>query len=84
MILELLMNYCGWEAVWAPHAGHRAVWRPCLGGPWFVGTWTGPQHDLICVKRCATLEEAAGLISPPGRTILHAALLSLWKRWRRR
>lgn len=81
MITELIMDHFAWEAVWAPHSGYRAKWRRhCFGSSWFVGTWTGPDRDLICVRDCDTSEEAERWLSPPGRTILHAALRAAWLR----
>lgn len=57
----------------------------------YVGTWTGPDLDLICVKDCPPREgildravnrEADNWLSPPAPTIFLATLRSLWKRWR--
>jgi len=52
-------------------------------GRWHVGTWTGPQHDLLCLKKCATNAEAEKFLSPGGPTILLAALVALIKAWYR-
>jgi len=46
-----------------------------------VGVWAGPDGDLLCVRDCDTLEDAGEWLAPSGRTILHAALKSLWLRW---
>ena len=48
----------------------------------YVGRTTGPDGDLVCVRRCDTAEEANRWLSPAGYTILHAALKSLWARYR--
>lgn len=50
-----------------------------LLGSWFVGTWTGPQRDLICLKECKTNKEANKWLSPAGKTILSATLKAVWK-----
>lgn len=82
MLTELLMHRMGWDAVWytgsAPSVWYavQAWWR---GDVCFVGTWTGPQNDLLCVRRCDTAEEAERCLSPGARTILGAALKAWWK-----
>lgn len=57
--------------------GFDALWYT---GCWFAGTWTGPQHDLICVKTCRTNEEAEIWLSPEGKTPEEAARLAVAKR----
>jgi len=54
--------------------------RKSSGGRWSAGVFTGPQHDLICVKKCDTNEEANRWLSPEGFTPEQAAELSLEKR----
>ena len=87
MIAETLMHFCGWDAVWYcdicsdddPEELRRG-WReliPAKDGC-LVGTWTGPDRDLLCVRECDTTEEAERWLSPAGRTILHASLRSLY------
>ena len=51
-------------------------------GRCFVGVWSGPQNDLICLKHCETNREAETYLSPPGITIAHACLKALWKAWK--
>lgn len=88
MLAEYLMYRFGWETVWMP--GVRAEKndiprRPFdffRSGECFVGTWTGPDSDLLCVRRCKTLEEAEMWLSPPGHTILGATLKALLLRMR--
>lgn len=48
-------------------------------GCWFAGTWTGPQHDLICVKPCDTNREAKIWLSPEGKTPEEATKLAIAK-----
>ena len=89
MITKYLMYRFGWETVWmvgvcpqeagldAPKRRFEFFHCECL-----VGTWTGPDADLLCVRPCDTSAEAEKWLSPPGRTILHAALRSFWLRLR--
>ena len=79
MIAEAIMRRFGWEAAWIPDAGGPARIR--TKSPVYVGTWTGPDADLLCVRRCATSEEAEANLSPEGRGILRAVLLSAWRRY---
>ena len=89
MIAETLMHFCGWDAVWYCDVRSdgdpeelRQWWReiiPAKDGC-LVGTWTGPDGDLLCVRECDTAQEAERWLAPPGRTILHAAVRSLWVR----
>lgn len=74
MFTERLMQSLGWESVWAPDAGDRLLTRP---RSYYVGTWTGPDHDLLCVRRCETSAEAERCLSPVGHSILFAAVRSL-------
>ncbi len=56
--------------------------RNRCSGHVLIGTWTGPDCDLLCVRRCDTYVDAERWLAPSGRTILHAALRSLWLlRW---
>jgi len=57
-ILGFLMDYFGWHDVWHPNPDQ-----------WYVGHWTGPDSDLLCVKRCETREEAEEHLSPQGTTL---------------
>lgn len=77
MLLEALMARHGWsDLAWTGPVPLRwYIKRP----RWFVGVWTGPQHDLICVRHASTNEEAEALLSPAGWTPLHAALLAAKK-----
>ncbi len=73
MLAQFIMHLHGWHDAWFPLAGesskHGFERNAC-----YVGIWTGPQLDLICVKRCNTNEEANRFLSPPGRTMLDAAI----------
>ena len=87
MLAEWLMERHGWHDIWflgsnrPRHGRHRRKGplnfiRP---GACFVGVWTGPQRDLICIKPCTTNQEAEKYLSPPGWTITHAAIRSWLK-----
>lgn len=39
-----------------------------FGPRWHVGVWTGPDRDLVCLKACATSDEAERWLSPGGWT----------------
>jgi hypothetical protein len=86
MVAEFVMSRCGWDAVWylaargdIPSPGRR-WWHFLRKGACLVGTWTGPDNDLLCVRKCDTRAEAEAFLSPPGRTILDAALRAWWHR----
>lgn len=73
--------------IWYAHPGPRPyAWyqdrelAKRFGGRWFAGVFTGPQHDLICVKQCETNEEAERFLSPPGWSPQEAIQLALEKR----
>lgn len=51
-----------------------------FGPRWHAGVFTGPQHDLICVKPCETNEEAERFLSPGGWSPEEAVRLALQKR----
>ena len=55
----------GWDSLWYAHPGAR---YQMLGDRWFAGVWTGPEHDLICLKVCKTNKEADQWLSPASRT----------------
>lgn len=89
MIAEFIMSRCGWDAVWyleacgdTPAPGEH-WWHFARLGACIVGTWTGPDGDLLCVRSCDSVAEAKANLSPPGRFILDATLRSLWRRWAR-
>ena len=42
------------------------------GQRWFIGVWTGPDRDLLCLKKCETIAEAEIWLSPAGWDIRHA------------
>ena len=48
-------------------SGFQELWSPGKGS-WFAGVWTGPQFDLICVKKCKSNPEAEIWLSPSGKT----------------
>lgn len=78
MIAEWLMERYGWRDVWYLGSNrperYRHWWNFIGPSACYVGIWTGPDLDLLCVRKCETLEEAKACLSPPGYTILHAAL----------
>jgi len=81
VISELLIHIMGCDAVWYANPGtlkNMIKWD----GRWHVGFWTGPQLDLVCIKKCKTNEEADRYLSPGGRTILSATLKTLSARIR--
>lgn len=73
MLTRLIMRRMHWDAIWYADRGPR------LAGLWHVGTWTGPERDLVCIRRCATNEEARLALSPSSRTLLGAAFLA-WRK----
>lgn len=76
ILVQWLMNRCGFDSVWCCH-GISVWWDIRVGGrPWHVGVWTGPEKDLICVKRCETNGEAKQWLSPGSRSLLIAAIKS--------
>ncbi len=88
MLAELIMAKYGWGDVSGTSIGNPDNPAPGNGGRhrplnafkvrgFLVGMWTGPDHDLLCVKNCSTNEEAERYLSPPGRTILSATLRGL-------
>lgn len=87
MLAEFIMARCGWDAIWFlaadgdPPAPGARWWYFLRQGACLVGTWTGPDGDLLCVRPCTTSTEAELNLAPPGRTILDATLRSLWRRW---
>jgi hypothetical protein len=56
--------------------GLDALW---FAGGWYAGVWTGPQHDLICVKKCGSNAEAEIWLSPEGANPEEATRLALEK-----
>ena len=84
MLAELIMSRCGWDAVWFLAARGATLppgarwWHFLRKGACLVGTWTGPDGDLLCVRPCLTVEEAERWLAPPGRTVLDATTRSLW------
>lgn len=69
MIAEKLMKRYGWNDIWSPTAGDP--YDP--PSRFFVGIWTGPDNDLICLKHCKTAKEAEEYLSPAGITLIDAA-----------
>ena len=54
------MHDVGFTDLWYAHPGSALV----RADRWHAGIWTGPQQDLICVKKCETNEEAEEWLSP--------------------
>lgn len=87
VLAEIIMARFGWSAVWItgvldPDDLPAGVtdYRPLevfRGRGVYVGVWTGPDHDMICVRCCETNADADRYRSPPGRTVLDATLRSL-------
>jgi len=82
VLTEWLMERYGWDAVWflGSNGLRRGPLRFFGPGTCLVGTWTGPDLDLLCVKECDTPDEADACLSPEGWTITHAALRAWLKR----
>lgn len=76
------MERYGWDAIWflGSNGIRRGPLRFLGPGTCLVGTWTGPDLDLLCVKECETTHEAEASLSPEGWTITHAAIRAWWKR----
>ena len=67
-------HLAGFESLWYAHPGQK---RYGTKGCWFAGIWTGPHHDLICVKQCDTIERAEFWLSPGGDTPQEAVRLAI-------
>ena len=65
-----LMHATGFTDIWYAHPGPDGILR----NRWHAGFWTGPQKDLICVKKCETNEEAEEWLSPGANTPIAAIL----------
>jgi len=77
----------GFTDLWYAHPGPHPYVHYQRGGPrdrfgprWHAGVVTGPKHDLVCVRACATREEANRCLSPSGWTPEEAVKLALAKR----
>ncbi len=81
MLTEWLMEHYGWPDVWflGSNGLRRGPFKFIGPGVCFVGVWTGPDRDLLCVKECETRDEAEKNLSPAGWTIAHAAIRSWLK-----
>ncbi len=81
MLVEWLMERYGWNDVWflGSNGLRRGPFRFIGPNTCMVGVWTGPDRDLLCVRKCETPQEAEKYLSPSGWTITHAAILS-WRR----
>lgn len=82
MLDEFLMERYGWDTVWFLGSNGLKHGPFRFFGPdtCVVGVWTGPNRDLLCVKECATAEEAEACLSPSGWSITHAVLRAWAKR----
>lgn len=83
--LERRFHKAGFMDIWYAHPGPHAYdyyleLREKFGGRWHAGVFTGPQHDLICVKQCETNEEAERYLSPGAHSIAEAIEAALAKR----
>lgn len=80
MIADFIIYRMGWSDIWMPHAGFRGAWcwlTFSRRSRWVVGTWTGPEGDLLCVKKCKTNVEAERHLSPGGPTLTLAAIFAV-------
>lgn len=77
MITEYLMHRFVWPDIW--YSGRQTFWKSLKGKRFHVGMWTGPDHDMLCLKRCYTNGEAKIYKSPGGRTITGALINAIYK-----
>jgi hypothetical protein len=63
----------GWQDIWCPNP------PAIVGYCWILGVWTGPQHDLLCLKKCVSNKEANEWLSPEGNSIVDALRISIKK-----
>jgi hypothetical protein len=77
----------GFTDIWYAHPGPHCYEDYQLGrsmdnfGPrWHAGVWTGPEHDLVCVRTCSTNKEANRYLSPGGWSPEEAVRRALAKR----
>lgn len=83
MIAEVIMTLFGWDEIWVPTADDHPeprlgrVRELFLARQYMVGVWTGPDADMLCVRRCSWQCDADRYRSPPGWTILDATLRSV-------
>ncbi len=54
-----MMHQAGFADIWYAYPG-LLMSENC----WHAGIWTGPQNDLLCVKKCDTNDEANRYLSP--------------------
>ena len=77
----LIVHHLKWDALWYANPGPTYLQYLRIFGPrWHAGTWTGPDGDLVCVKKCHTSAEAERCLSPSGWTPGDAVLRALWHR----
>jgi hypothetical protein len=83
VLVEWIMDHFGWRDIWFLGANrpkrYRRWWQFTSHDCCFVGVWTGPDADLICVRDCETAIEAEQCLAPGGRTITHATIRSILK-----
>ena len=63
MAASEIMERYGWHDVWMPNKG-----------AWFVGNWTGPEYDLLCLTYCRTNRQGRRFLSPEGKTLTDAIM----------
>ncbi len=81
MVVESIMHFMNWDAVWYAHPGSvkgAILWS----GRYHVGIWTGPDNDLVCIRSVSSSQAAEAALSPGGHTILTATLKALWLKFR--
>ena len=84
MLAEWFMERYGWDAVWfiGSNGLKHGPFKFMGTDTCYVGVWTGPDSDLLCVRECSTREEAERCLAPSGWTITHAAVRS-WVKFMR-
>lgn len=81
MLVESIMHFMNWDAIWYAHPGSIKT-AMSQAGRWYVGRWTGPDSDLVCIRAVASSQAAEAALSPGGHTILTATLKALWLKFR--
>ena len=78
MITEWIMKRCGFNSIMVM----RTLGIPRVRYSYCVGLLTGPDEDYLCVVDCLLWEDYCKYLSPPGHSVLQAAIKAWWKRKR--
>jgi hypothetical protein len=79
--LFMKMAFYGFTNIWYsnPWPIGSSPTHDTPGQRWFAGVWTGPENDMLCLKICATNEEAEQWLSPAGYDLRDAIELAIKK-----